>query len=391
MTSAAVNRATLQRFVPMDSLSEHSLDRLLRHVRSTTLRSGDSVWKQGQHGSWAVYLLSGAVRIEDRSGEARTVEAGSSAARANLAQAWPPADNATATTESSLLWVDRGVLDALLTHEESAGYVVEEIRPGDTGTEEDDWTVGMLRTEAGVLAHIPSANVFGLFQRFEPVSASAGTDIVVQDEEADYFYVVKSGRAEVLRYDDAGRAERLAVKEPGDVFGEESLMGATVHNATVRMVSDGELMRLTRPDFEELLKKPLLREIDYETALSQVRAGQAAWVDVRLNDEYCQASTSVCAARVIRRRHPPPRIPDNPYEPLGWEEGTRAPARSPARAATHSCARPARSFSWPPPARPTAPTAAIPGTSPPSSDAALPGCEAVGPFLYAASVSVPAR
>ena len=51
------------------------------------------------------------------------------------------------------------------------------------------------------------------------------------------------------------------------------------------MATDGELMRLTKDDFVELIKQPLLRAVNFEMAVTMVAKG-ALWLDVRYPDEH---------------------------------------------------------------------------------------------------------
>ncbi len=51
------------------------------------------------------------------------------------------------------------------------------------------------------------------------------------------------------------------------------------------MESDGLLMRLSKTDFNELLKEPMLKEVDLEQAKAMVRQG-AILIDVRMETEH---------------------------------------------------------------------------------------------------------
>jgi rhodanese-related sulfurtransferase len=51
------------------------------------------------------------------------------------------------------------------------------------------------------------------------------------------------------------------------------------------MLTEGVLMRLSRENFEKLLKEPVLKSIEFEQAVMLVGSG-AEWLDVRLESEY---------------------------------------------------------------------------------------------------------
>jgi rhodanese-related sulfurtransferase len=77
----------------------------------------------------------------------------------------------------------------------------------------------------------------------------------------------------------------LAELKSGDAFGEEALVSDVKRNATVTMKSDGSLLKLSRTDFVELLREPLLRRVTPDEARAKV-AGGAQWIDVRYPSEY---------------------------------------------------------------------------------------------------------
>ena len=56
-------------------------------------------------------------------------------------------------------------------------------------------------------------------------------------------------------------------------------------SASVTMLSDGLLLRLSKKDFVELLKAPLITQISLKDASEKVSSG-AIWLDVRFPSEY---------------------------------------------------------------------------------------------------------
>jgi len=63
------------------------------------------------------------------------------------------------------------------------------------------------------------------------------------------------------------------------------LVSDNKRNATVTMKADGQLLRLNKSDFVELLKEPMLIHISREVADVKITNG-ALWLDVRLASEY---------------------------------------------------------------------------------------------------------
>jgi rhodanese-related sulfurtransferase len=71
----------------------------------------------------------------------------------------------------------------------------------------------------------------------------------------------------------------------GDAFGEEALVSDNKRSATVTMKTDGQLLRLNKKDFVELLKAPLITQVGRAEAIARLKAG-GVLADARLPSEY---------------------------------------------------------------------------------------------------------
>ena len=65
--------------------------------------------------------------------------------------------------------------------------------------------------------------------------------------------------------------------------------GCRVRGVGGVFLTDGLLMRLSKADFDALLKAPLLHEVDFAVASQRARDG-ARWLDVRLESEHNNAA-----------------------------------------------------------------------------------------------------
>jgi rhodanese-related sulfurtransferase len=133
---------------------------------------------------------------------------------------------------------------------------------------------------------LPLECVESALARMTPRRVSAGEDIVRQGEPGDAFYVIWEGRAEVWQagpYDDAPR--KVAERGSGDSFGDDALITGGSRSATVRMITDGELLVLAREDFLDLMSRPLVEQVDPTVAGSMLDTGWRA-VDVRYPEEF---------------------------------------------------------------------------------------------------------
>ena len=82
----------------------------------------------------------------------------------------------------------------------------------------------------------------------------AGEVIIKEGDQAAGFFVISSGKAEVVRGADGDSPEVLATLGAGDFFGEMALFEGFPRNATVRAVDDSECLVMTRWDFTAEMK-----------------------------------------------------------------------------------------------------------------------------------------
>jgi MFS family permease len=81
------------------------------------------------------------------------------------------------------------------------------------------------------------------------------TEIIREGDRGDRFYIVRSGRVEVLARGDRAQAAHIADLSKMDYFGEIALLRDVPRTATVRSRGSVELYSLSRSDFQELLQR----------------------------------------------------------------------------------------------------------------------------------------
>lgn len=276
--------------VPINGLPAHYQDQVIKEAEVLDFRKKETVFEQASRDNYSYYVLEGVVEMYADDQLIKQVEGGTGPAFHPLAQLQPRQMSARAKTKIKALRVNRTLLDKLLSvasePQPAAGIEATEIQVQDLGFDAD-WLASILQSE--LFSRIPASNIEKLLATMEPLACKAGEVVIRQGDPGDYYYIVKHGRCEVTRRASAGGNEiRLAELGPGVSFGEEALVSDARRNATVRMLTDGELVRLTKNDFAELIKKPLLKTIPYEQALKLAEQG-AVWLDVRFPDEHREA------------------------------------------------------------------------------------------------------
>jgi rhodanese-related sulfurtransferase len=236
-----------------------------------------------------VYVVRGELALAYGQGSSEVIVGGSTEARNALGKR-RPFISAKAVTAVQLIRIDDDLLDIMLTWDQAA--IQEQAgdnQPAGRPQSGTDWSVmsglfGIGNLRFGAFSQLPPAHIDELLRRFGRVGAKTGEVIIHEGAEGDYYYLVESGRCQVERVI-GGVSVMLAELRSGDPFGEEALVSDAKRNATVTMKTDGSLLRLSKQDFNALLREPLLHGINMEQAKQKVLDG-AQWLDVRYPSEY---------------------------------------------------------------------------------------------------------
>ncbi len=283
-----IDKNILKSFVPPSALNAENFQELAGKTFIEDITAGKTIFKEGDTDRQAIYLVDGQAEISSSTGESKTVISGSDIAKHPLVNQQPRKHTATAKVDSKVIRIDSDLLDILLTWDQLSGIEVDEIQVDEDGVDDEDddsdWMTRILQSKA--FLQIPPANIQALFMRVQEVPVKAGDAIIKQGEDGDYYYIVKHGKCKVTRSSKTGSELTLATLGDGDAFGEEALLSEAKRNANIIMTTDGSLMRLSKEDFNELLKEPMLSWVSNEQADALVKDEAAVWVDVRLESEY---------------------------------------------------------------------------------------------------------
>ncbi|MBT5230470.1 MAG: cyclic nucleotide-binding domain-containing protein, partial [Methylococcales bacterium] len=264
----------LEQFMPFDKLSRTERKQLSGHITIKTLPVGKLLFKQGEYDNHSIFLLSGEVSLSSNGEVEQTIRAHTPHANTAIACQQPRQFSARAETDVTIFWLDRELI-ARMTQAERIDYQVDELE----SNAEDDWMVNMLQSP--VFHEIPAANIQQVMVRFQQVNVKQDEVLIQQGDEGDFYYFLQEGECAVIRNDDKlNKDVQLAVLKSGDTFGEEALVSGRKRSTTVKMLTDGVVFKLSKIDFIDLIKDPVLRFVNYKDAETMIADG-AQWLDVR--------------------------------------------------------------------------------------------------------------
>ena len=278
-----VDKTLLKSFVPPSALNAENFQELAGKTFVEEVAAGNTLFKQGDTDKKTIYLIDGEVTMTTDSGQPVSVTAGTQAGKHPLANFQPRRHTAVAKSACKITRVDSDLLDILMTWDQMAGIEVDEIQSEEDDDEGGDWMTRILQSKA--FLQVPPGNIQAMFMRIQEVPAKAGDVIIKQGDDGDFYYVIKSGECKVTRTSKTGSELTLATLKGGAAFGEEALLSDAKRNANIVMATDGMLMRLSKEDFNELLKEPMLTWVTREEGDELVKNG-AVWLDVRLDSEH---------------------------------------------------------------------------------------------------------
>lgn len=265
---------------PISSLSPENVQDLLSKISTMSFDSGHYIFKKGDADKHHIYVLQGEIELVQDKKVVKLIKAGTPEGLLPIAQGFPRQFSARAKDPVVITRINSDMLDIMLTWDQTGRYMVETV---DEEEDDTDWMSRIIQTRA--FHRIPPANIQAMFMRMESVNYKSGEKVVEQNQEGDYFYIIKEGKCLVSRSTPANPdGVKLATLSIGDSFGEEALISDTTRNATVTMLSAGHLMRLKKEDFNSLLKEPFLNWVNFEEGKKIVADG-GVWLDVRLPDE----------------------------------------------------------------------------------------------------------
>ena len=113
-------------------------------------------------------------------------------------------------------------------------------------------------------------------------------------------FVVRSGRVELFVKDKAGQKIVLHVSEPGEFFGELSLLDGGSRTATATVLDEGELLVIDQEDLQQLFRKRPDAALDMLAAMGRMTRKANALLQARVSRNVNEQAESARDNLVMR-------------------------------------------------------------------------------------------
>lgn len=285
---ADIEITRLHSLEPINRLELADQTDLLEHSEIITLAAGETLYNEGDVDTLASYLLEGSVQILWNGKQVKVIDSRDKAALQALDSSGRKRFTVQANSDINVLRVDRSQLEEKLRRID----VSEKLTGLQIGKpSESKWPAWKLRVLRSLMFRpLPMSQIQEIIRQIERLSVRANETVVAQGEPGDAFYIIDEGTASVFRHPPKGGADvHVADLDKGDAFGEEALVSKTPRNATVRMSSDGCLLKLPAAAFRTLILEPMVRCCTWEKSTDLIANG-ARWLDIRPPNKFAAGS-----------------------------------------------------------------------------------------------------
>lgn len=271
---------SIRQMIPLSTLPSSQFAKLCEQLQIEKIEQGEFLFRRGDSDSDLYFLLDGSLNLQTESFVIETIRAGSEPARFAIAHQIPRKIDAVAASRIQFLRLNADMMKTdheTPYHENESTMMVEEL-------EDDDWMTTLLRSP--IFRALPPANLQRILISLEEIHFESGETIIHQGEPGDYYYIIKKGQALISRKPSPNAKEiKLAQLGDLDTFGEDSLISGEPRNVSVSALTPMTLLRLSKDQFINLIKKPTLKYIGFDELQEQLNNG-AELIDVRGPDEY---------------------------------------------------------------------------------------------------------
>ena len=282
----ALHPDELRRYAYFSSLSDSALQYLSDRINPISVPAGEVIIKEGTVGGSFFFIKEGKVEVTKRGSDGNeavisVVEGGQGIGEMALLTGSVRACSVRALTPLELFELRKDDFESVVM---CATEFREELSKKAVGYTQFNKLKTLQPFEL-----LPPEKVYAVMEKMTERTYPAGADIIAQGEKGDVYYIIKSGRVDVLKKkkgsDEVAKVAELA---DGDAFGEEALIREDPRNATCRAAVETTVLVLEKKDFNNIVKAAFLENIFPEEIELESYMQDYVILDVRIPPEYAE-------------------------------------------------------------------------------------------------------
>lgn len=282
----------LQKTSFVSFLSDEDLENMIPAFREEKFKLGQTICKAGEPGNSFYVIYAGKARIVGFDSEGKettlsTVSKGDHFGEQMLLAGEPSEFTVRASGSLVTLSLAREhFVEALEKRPELRHYFEDYL---------SDISLRSFIRQCTLFSPLDPKELRRFMDGFKSLTINAGDYIVREGEEGDAFYLLRSGEVEVIKDSHGGKVINRLMQ--GQFFGELALLTGVPRAASVRAVSEVDLYRLNKEDFDQIITSvPQIK-----TAVLGVAAGYSQSARQMLTEagEHLPGETEAAAAASV--------------------------------------------------------------------------------------------
>ena len=228
----------ISKLIPYSDLCENLQNFISDKAGLQNIKANSLIFSEGENADCIYFLLKGKIVLSQKSGK----ENSRSPSALSFSQGYSHYRHSASAEQDSV------IIKVKLSPEEQDTLLCWEFayRFMDNAA----WIMSL--HESGMFGHINADQILKLVQSFEKISVTKEDIIIKENSFERIFYVLLEGQANVYQGKLSEQSKAISQIHVLQTFGEASLMEDLPRNATIKMASEGQLMRLDTTHIDQL-------------------------------------------------------------------------------------------------------------------------------------------
>ncbi len=261
-------------YFPFNNLSPERLQEIVNHIRIIELQQDEILQIRSSNSQDYLYLLEGQIDVVCEGSIQSVIDPSDTQRCPIMLPKRSHSCSVLAKEDCIICHANRDTLDTIIAWD----FIGRE-------TKESIEYIDLIRNTL-VFRRLPMEYIESAFSRMRRETFKKGDTI--RGDKCDAYYLIVSGQAEVQSFNHQTQENQtVATLSIGDTFGEEAQVSGKNLSETIVMLDDCEVLVLGKQDYDELIKRPLVKTIQPQVAQTMLDNGYQL-LDVRFAEEYTE-------------------------------------------------------------------------------------------------------